>query len=250
MTASKKDIETWRLERFKSFIANFPEGEVEPTEEPDFLVRGHERIVGIELTDLHREAPLGQIPEQASEAMRKRVVARAQEIYINRQLQPVMAAFFLDDRIHIKKSEVEALAEKFAEFVAANCPAPNSSIEVPQGWEDWRELPSVLHSISVHRLDVVTKTFFSSPGATWVPAITREDVDRALSSKELKYNSYRTKCDEAWLVINIDIESMTTYFQLDLDVLVRPFCTRFDRVFLVQHFVGKAHELRVQADDL
>ncbi|WP_129516506.1 hypothetical protein [Burkholderia stabilis] len=250
MTASKKDVETWRLQRFKSFIANFPEGEVEPTEEPDFLIRGHGRIVGIELTDLHRQTPLGQIPEQASEAMRKRVVARAQEIYKNRQLQPVMASFFLDDRIHIRKSEVEALAEEFAELIAANCPAPNSSIEVQQGWEDRRALPSILHSVSIHRLDVVTKPFFSSPGATWVAAITREDVKRALSSKEPKYRSYRTKCDEAWLVINTDIESITTYFEFDHEVLGGPFCTQFDRVFLVQHFAGKAYELNVQADDI
>ncbi|MBU9491753.1 hypothetical protein [Burkholderia multivorans] len=243
MVAPKKDVEIWRLECFKSFIADFPKGEVVPTEEPDFLIRGHGHIVGIELTDLHHQTAPGRIPEQASEAMRRRVVARAQEIYISRQLQPVMASFFLDDRIHIKKSEVEALAEEFANVIAANCPAPNSSIEVPQGWEDTRALPSILHSVSIRRLDVVTKTFFSAPGATWVPTITREDVERALSGKELKYDSYMTKCDEVWLVINTDTESMTTYFEFDPEILSRPFSTQFDHVFLVQHLARKAYEL-------
>lgn len=247
MAASKKELEFSRLERFKSFMPDFPMGEVEPTEEPDFLVRGPDRIVGLELTDLHRETLPGQTPEKATEAMRQRVVTRAREIYATRQLPPVSASFFLDDRIHVKKSEVEALAQDFADLVASNVPSPNSSKDVSEDWGDVQSFPSILHSLSIHRLDGVTKAFFNSPSATWLATLKREDVERALAAKEPKYSAYRDKCDEAWLVINADTASMSTWFEFDLDVLNNPFATRFDRVFLVQHFGGKAHELRLQA---
>jgi hypothetical protein len=243
MTASKKKVERWRLEQLRSFISDFPNGVIQPTEEPDFLVNQQGYVLGIELTDLYRKAELGQVPEQAAEAMRQRVVARAQQIYCSWQLPPVLASFFLDDRAHIKKPEVDRLARALANLVARNVPEPNSTIDVTRKWNNAPELPGVLRSLSVHRMDAVSKTFFSSPGATWVVAITREDIMRALSDKEPRYPIYRGKCDEVWLVINSDIEPMSTWFEFDMAVLTEPFSTRFDRVLLVQHFSGKAHEL-------
>ena len=246
MPVSKKYLERCRLERFKSFITDFPSGTVESTEEPDFLVRSEQRVVGIELTDLHHDVLPGQVPQQASEAMRHRVVERAQQIYSSGGHPPVRASFYLDDRVHIKKPEVENLAKSLAQLVIGNIPSPNSSSEVPSDWDDNREIPSVLYKLSVHRLDVVTKTSFIAPGATWVGTISRNDIERALASKDPKHAAYRAKCDEAWLVINSDIESMSTWFDLDMDTLNAPFATNFDRLFLVQHFGGKAHELQVR----
>jgi hypothetical protein len=247
MTVSKKAIELWRLERFKTLIRDFPAGDIEPTEEPDFLIRGPEHIVGIELTDLHRETKAGQVPEQATEAMRSRVVARAQGIYNSRELPPVIASFFLDDRIHLKKHEVEDLASQMADLVEINLPSPGSTSKAPKDWEDTQALPSIVHSCSVHRLDAITRTHFSSPGATWVASLTREDIERALYAKNSKYATYRKKCDECWLVINADIESMATWFEFEVEVFQQTFTTSFDRVFLVQHFGGKAHELALKA---
>lgn len=246
MSGSKKDIELWRLERFKTFIADFPNGTIESTEEPDFLVRTQGWTVGIELTDLHRETPTGEIPQQASEAMRRRVIARAQALYNAGNHPPVLASFFLHDSIHIKKDEVEPLAEDLANLVIANLPEPSSRADVPKDWDDTQPRPSILQSLSINRLDAVTRTFFSSPSATWVATLTREDIERALSSKELKCTTYRTKCDEAWLVINADIESIATWFEFDPEDIKFPFITQFDRVFLVQHFAGKVYELSAQ----
>lgn len=245
MAASKKDIELWRLERFKSFIADLPDGRLEPTEEPDFLVHCEHRVIGIELTELHRGTRPGQVPQQASEAMRNRVVARAKELYDARNQPPVLVSFFLDDRVHIKKSEVEQLATALADLVSGNIPEVNSSAEVPANWQDYRKLPSILHKVLVRRLDVVTKTFFGAPGATWVSSLSREEIMRAVASKEPKLSAYRTRCDEAWLVINADMESMATWFDFDSAPLQERFATAFDRVFVVRHFGGKAIELGI-----
>ena len=245
MAASKKDIEVWRLERFKRFIADFPDGRLEPTEEPDFLVHCESRVIGIELTDLHRVTRPGQVPQQASEAMRNRVAARANELYDARNQPPAQVTLFLNDRVHIKKAEVEHFAAELVDLVSDNIPAANSSVQVPADWQDFRKLPSILHKVAIRRLDAVTKTFFSAPGATWVASLSREDIVRALKRKEPKLTAYRTCCDEAWLVINADIESMATWFDFDSAPLLESFATAFDRVFVVQHFGGKAHELGI-----
>lgn len=245
MAASKKEIELWRLGRFKSFIADFPDGHVESTEEPDFLVHAENQIIGIELTDLHRGTPAGQIPQQASEAMRHRVVKRAQEIYESWNLPPVIVSLFLSDQLHVKKSEVGQLALELASLVASNVPEENASSEVPSDWNDFRKLPNILHKLSVRRLDVVTKTFFSAPGATWVPHLGREEIERVILIKEPKLPTYRARCSEVWLVINSDMESMSTWFNFESAPLQDPFVTNFNRVFVVQHFAGRVHELRL-----
>lgn len=247
MSDPKKELETYRLERFKSFLGEaFPNGEVEPTEEPDFLVRSAGRVIGIELTDSYKSTVEGQIPDQASESMRKRVIDRAQAIYLSRPLPPVLATFFLNDRIHIEKTAVEEIAKSLADLVERNIPAVGGESKIPKDWDDEQVLPSVLHEASVRAFESVTETFFSSPGATWVPQLMREDVLRALKSKDSKYPMYRMKCEEAWLLINIDMETMATWFQMEPSVFEESFETPFDRVYLVQHFGGKVTALKVR----
>ncbi len=90
------------------------------------------------------------------------------------------------------------------------------------------------------------KTFFNAPCAAWIATISRDDIQRVLASKEPKHATYRTRCDVAWLVINADTESTSTWFEFDPSHLADPFLTDFSRVFLVQHFKGKAFELNVR----
>jgi hypothetical protein len=239
---TKKDIETLYFGRFRSLLADFPQGTIIPTEEPDFLVRGYESTIGVELTELHRETPAGIVPPQASEAMRHRVVARAQEIYAAKGLPPVYCTVFMNDD-HIKRDEVETLAAAVADIVLRNFPAPNSSREESYKWTSRSYFPEIVKSVAVHRLDAITKNFFSCPGATWVPTLSSADINRALASKESKCSTYRTRCDEVWLLINMDIGSMSTWFEFDSTTLAVPFKTSFDRVFIMRHFGGELREL-------
>jgi hypothetical protein len=55
--AVKKARERAYLERFRENFASFPEGEVIPSEHPDFLVKTQPRWIGIELTEYHVQEP-------------------------------------------------------------------------------------------------------------------------------------------------------------------------------------------------
>jgi hypothetical protein len=246
MPQSKKEVEVVYFDRLKSAMPSFPDGIVEPTEEPDFLVRSPNNVLGIELTELHREAPQGVPPEQASEAMRHRVVARAQEIYAATDNPPVRVTVFMNDRIHIKKGEVESLASAISQIAIRNLPGQNSSREESYEWTNRAYFPEILHSVTVHRLDVLTRSFFSVPGATWVATLAPEDIERALQLKEAKYATYRLRCDSAWLVINADIGPMSTWFEFESEALEKPFRTSFDRVFVLRHFGNKLFELNLE----
>lgn len=249
MKASKKDTELFRLERFKCFTTDFPIGRIETTEVPDFLVFGESRVIGIELTDLYRQTSGAEAEQQVSEAMRTRVLARAQQIYVARHHPAVQATLFLDDRTRIKKSEVEQLATDIANLVATHIPAANSSAQIRPDWRATWRLPKPVIELYIYRRDSVKKTFFSAVKTTWVTTLRSADIERVLMQKAPKYPDYRKRCDEAWLVINADMESMATWFEFDSTLLTEPFVTNFDRVFLMRHFEGKAYELGVAGAD-
>jgi hypothetical protein len=243
--AKKKDIEVHYLERLRAAMPDFPEGQIEPTEEPDFLIHGATSTIGIELTELHRDGPVGVKPQQALEAMRHRVVARAQELYVAKGLPPVKVSVFMRDSHDIKKEHVQTLAEALCQLVERNLPAPNSSKKEEYDWVNRSHFPEPILEVSVHRLDVITKTFFSVPGATWVSTLSNTDIQRALAPKEPKYPTYRLKCDQAWLVINADIGPMSTWFEFDASVPLLPLRTQFERVFVLRHFGSRLLELQV-----
>ncbi len=243
MPRSKKDLEGAYLMRFRAAIQDFPVGRVDPTEEPDFLVIGPDSVVGIELTELHRDSVAGAIPQQASEAMRKRVVARAQEIYVAGGHPPARVTLYLDDTIHVERQDVERFAVMLCDVAIQNLPLPNASSQVSIGMPGSSAFPPILCSVTVHRLDVITRTHFNNPGGTWVAPIEVTDVERALASKEEKCATYRKRCDVVWLLVNAEIESMSTWFDPDSGVLAAPYKTSFDRVFVMFHFSNRVVEL-------
>ncbi|QSA97701.1 hypothetical protein [Methylococcus sp. EFPC2] len=242
MPLSKKDIEALYLQRVKGLLVGFPDGVIVQTEEPDFLVQGESLTIGIELTELHREAPAGTVPLQAAEAMRNRVVRRAQELYTVAGLPPIRCTVFIREQ-HIKKDQVEALATAVAKIAERNLPGSNQSRSESYDWVNRAYFPEVLDTVTVHRLDQITENFFSSPGSTWVIPLAASDIERALSAKNPKYSVYRAKCDQAWLVINADISTMSTWYKFERSVIAGRFKTPFDRVFLLRHFASELHEL-------
>jgi len=148
---SKKDVERAYLERFRSLIPDFPPGRIEATEEPDFLVHQPASILGLELTDLHRDTPSGIRPQQADEAMRHRVVARAQTLYVASGNPPVRVSVFFNQHHQIQKLDVEQLARCIADLATRNLPAQGTSREQGYDWVNRAYFPEAIHKIKVQR---------------------------------------------------------------------------------------------------
>jgi hypothetical protein len=243
--AKKKEIETHYLGRFRAAISDFPFGQIEPTEEPDFLIHGEHQTIGIELTELHCFTPVGVKPKQALEAMRHRVAARAQDLYVAKGLPPVRVSVFMRDAHDIKRPDVQTLAEAICQFVEGCLSRLNDSQTKEYASDKGHHLPEPILNVSVHRLDAINKALFTVPGAAWVPTLSDADIQRAIAPKELRYSAYRQKCDQAWLVINTNIGPMSTWFEFDSSTPLLALTTPFERVFVLGHFGSELVELRV-----
>jgi hypothetical protein len=244
MPLSKKEIESYYLERFKELLPGFPSGMVIPTEEPDFLVETPSGHVGIELTELHVAASPGSVPVQASLAMRQRTVDRAQAIYAAGGHPPIRCTVFMSNE-HIHKSEVEDLATAIASIAIKNLPPGYGSVREDYNWLNRDYFPERIHSVAVHRLDAITRTHFNCPGAVWVPHLVTEDIERAIGPKGGKYSAYRTRCAEAWLVVCADTTTMSTWFEFEPPALCATYRAPFERVFVMRQFGSLLHELTI-----
>ncbi len=242
MPLAKKDIERYYLDRFKALCPDFPAGIVTSSEEPDFLIADGARTVGIEITELHRAPPSNGAPQQASEAMRHRVVTRAQTIYEAVGGPPIHCSLFFGER-HISKNEVEPLASVIAKLAYRNLPAVNASLEEDYEWTNRAYFPDVLHTIHVHRLDKLTITHFSCPGFTWASTLTPADLDRRLAPKEKRCGHYLQRCDTVWLLLITATEVMSTWFNFNIDSLFAPVQSQFGKIFVLRHFAGTLHEI-------
>ena len=244
MPPPKKAIERHYFDRFQALLQPFPNGAITPTEEPDFLVVGSARTIGVELTELHRDTPAGQVPPQATEAMKHRVAARAQELYMEAGHSPVRCTILMHDQ-HIQRAEVEPLATAIVGIAVRNMPHPNSTTHEAFDWVNRHYFPEIINRVNLHRRDVITESHFTCPGATWVPRLSSSDIERAIAAKEGKYATYRQRCDDAWLLINADIGSMSTWFDFDEGAIAGSFSTSFNRVFVMLHFGQALHELTI-----
>lgn len=233
--AAKKRLERLRLERFRSQFAAFPAGELIAGEEPDFLVRGPTRTIGIELTELHREVPAGTQAPQAQESLRRRIAERAEALHVARG-HPHLHAYIHFSGVKLSKRGVEPLAQALAGLIAETIPCPAESLRIEVDYANLDRLPGEISSITTYNLPGAERSFFSTPGSTWMAHLQPGDVERALKSKDEKYRTYREKCDEAWLVIGCNGEFMSTWFEGVDAAAAFELPTPFDRVFVMSYF--------------
>lgn len=242
---TKKQVERWQFDRFCQIHGALTEGNVVEDEEPDFLVP-EGRLIGVELTELYWEEVSGALPHQAIEALRARIAEAAWRKYDVKGLSPVYVSINFNTSYVPGKRDVQRLSDAIADWAANHIPAAGTSFSEEYNWENREYFPSEVNHLSIFSFAGVEKSFFSSPGAAFIPELRRNDIERALHLKEPKVETYRKKCEEAWLLINCDGGCLSNVFKLSDEVLDEVFDSSFDRAFLFQHVAGKVHELHLR----
>ena len=242
---TKKQVERWQFDRFRQIHGALTEGNVVEDEEPDFLVSDG-RLVGVELTELYWEEASGALPHQAIEALRARIAEAAWRKYDVKGLSPVHVSVHFNPSYVLGKRDVPRLSDAIADWAASHIPAAGTSFSEEYEWENRAYFPKEVDQLSIFNFAGFEESFFSSPGAAFIPELCRNDIERALRLKEPKVETYRTKCEEVWLLINCDGGRLSNVFKLSDGVLDEVFDSSFDRAFLFQHVAEKVHELHIR----
>ena len=237
------------LQRFREKFADFPEGEVVPSEHPDFLIKAQPRWIGIELTEYHVLEPSeGRgSPTRALEGTEDKVLRTASEQYQSKGLPPVVVNVLWHPHRALDRRRIPELAADLADLVQENVPGPNQSVTIrDRDRLAERPLPQEVASLTVVRRKSISKNSWTSVRGAFVPTLTPSELQQIMWNKEAKVLSYRQQCREVWLLIVARGFEPSTHVDLGSEIEVHEFESSFDRVFFLHHADEYVAELRLR----
>lgn len=240
---AKKDLERQYLDRVRDLLADFPPGVVHEGEQPDFLVATADRVIGIEITELHRANNSQPVPMQGREAIRDQIVQRAKALYEGEKGPLINCCVHLKD-LSYRRTDIEPLAAKIAALAKRNIPPKGMPAKREQyDWVNREYFPEEVDYIRVARFEGLTENFFGTAGSTWAEPLTPDTVRAVIDAKEGNIDEYLRRCAEVWLVIVTDGQTMSTWFNSADQVKAAAFTTRFARVIILRLFGSELIEL-------
>ena len=217
------------LRRFQSNYSLFPEGEIEPTEQPDFIINGCKKI-GIEITQIFQdqENPKGSLIRKI-ETYQRHLLEDTVEA-----LKDIGARFCLID-IGISKQNFSTslkpkiLARICTTEIQNNIPETANFENLTLNINNEGQLPRLIDHVTVWFSSSLSDFEYveSSGGVGMV--LTNEKLQFILKKKEDQIKAYK-KCDEYWLIIK-EGSSMADYFPV-IDINKSNVQTSFDKIFL------------------
>jgi hypothetical protein len=223
-----KESEFFYLEKFKEIFPDFPDGIINPDEEPDFLIKTESKIVGIEITDYYRERPPKiKSPLQQKLTTRRKIVDLAKSIYDKQGLPPLFVHVHFNLHFRCSEREVQAFAEKIAQFVEQSLLKPSSEVlcrahEIPMQGVDLIYIKK--RTSGINR--------WTAPFASFVPSISPQQIQGVLDGKNTHCAKYRKKCDIIWLVLVMDRFKPSSFSLIPETTLEYSYNHLFDSAFL------------------
>jgi hypothetical protein len=239
----KKEKERRILEEFIKCYSGFPEGEIEGSEAPDFLVRAPTQVVGIELVEFVRgQSNRGSLIRQA-ESSREELIKQARKEYARRNKTPLQVSFFWCGESPLEKKSIPNLAKAIADIVDKYC--SYGEIKLKEQLEN-TPLEGILDSIVIRRLHGLQRNEWISPEAGWV-GIEPQELQNIISSKQKNMRRYLAKCNTVWLVIYAEgshISSTVVLSDIEKIAKQHQFISHFQRVVFFDLWTRKSYNLK------
>jgi hypothetical protein len=241
----KKNRELAHLEHFRTICPFFPDGKIEKAEKPDFLVYTGESILGIEHTEIFQPGPSDGTSLQAKDNLGQRVVRKAKELYLQRNSQPLHIQVFFNQKVNIRKKEIDRLAKMVLNLVETTPIVLGEPITLKRTKENAEYFPIEVVMVHIYAHPKIKENSWHSSSAGRIPKLTPEYLQDKINRKELKLDHYNTRCEEIWLLIVADDFRIPSTVDLSELVLVHRYISRFNRVFFFWNSTRRYFELQV-----
>jgi hypothetical protein len=240
-----KERELNHLLRFKEVCPYFPDGEIECTEKPDFIVHASNSLLGIEHTEIFQPGPSDGSSLQAQDSLGEKVVCKAYNLYSNEHTKPLFVQILFNPRVVIGKKDVDHLAKAIVNLIEMTPIESGLPITLRRTRENLAFFP--IGIVMLHICDHVkgkgNKWFSSSAG--WIPEVSSQYLQEKITNKEQKLDLYKTKCLEIWLLLVADNARIPSSVDLNQVELMHHYSTKYNRVFLFWNSTCRYVELQL-----
>lgn len=240
-TLKQKKKEQLHFHLFKRLYKQFPDGKVyhQRGQRPDFLIEHSNGILGIEHTEIFKSKPTGQpYNPQQQEGFLRKIVDQAKIICEKKGVDPLQVKVWFKGINHITGTKDQSkLSESLAEFVESwNKKSPDAhELLKPQA-----KIPEI-SQIDIRRGTLngkiwLTSHRWSKEGAGWVKRQFIEELQKCLDEKNDKYEKYRKKCEECWLLVVANRSNPAQCFDIDFggEVKAHNYYSKFDKTFYME----------------
>lgn len=240
---AKEEADLWKLKHFRR-LHPVPEGQVDSRDEsPDIVIYATDRRIGIEITDIyHSSGASGSKVQQAAGERDGLMCLLAREL--DKRSVPPVAVSYHGDAPRLTSGGRKDLAERLARYIAPRVPEPGEVFsKCANHWPYDPELPPEVFALRVARYRCLTRISCDGSHAVFVPGLNAADVLRCVATKDRKAPAYRSRCDEAWLLMCINTADLATAYSLETFASPSAIATDFDRLFLLSILEPQVHEI-------
>jgi len=237
----QKVRERQHLEILRRACPDFPGGDVQQQESPDFVIG--DDLVGVEVTGIYRTPEPGNRPMKEQESLRTRVVEGAERLCTEAGLPGLYVSAYFSQLL---PTAVPELSSTLASVVADNVPGEGERLRLEFGrgstW-DRRELQVV----TIARPDGYEDSLWDPSGAAqYLAPISPAVVQDCIDGKSAKLGGYKDRFGETWLLLVMDDFSHSGHFNISPATLGHEYQAGFDRVWLATTFEGDVNDLTVR----
>lgn len=239
--APSRRVEDFHIERFLAAAGLSLEGNPQPSERPDCLLRIDGELIGVEHTEFFLPVDRGQVPHQQLNALQVLAVEQARRLFRQRGGPALYVYPVFDDRRGPRtKRDAYGLAERLAELVARNGWPRSLKSET---FEAWRDLPGIHSYIVMPSVDGEDELWHGGSGG-WVATVEAAHVQAALDRKAPLYPQYVQRVPAVWLLVVNDMLRGGTPCEIGPGARGAVYSTSFDRVFWLEFVSETVTELR------
>jgi hypothetical protein len=242
VVSTKKDLERYYLDLFRSTFPSFPAGSIEDGESPDFIICAPDGKIGIELTRIYQRESINRPPQQVQESERQSLVAEARRRYETMKLDPVQVHVSFAGDTHFTKKNRKQYALTIAKLVAKNLPPLNSWLDFENKFDSPESFPLEVHSVNIVRFASLTGNSWSVPVGGFVQEDCRQDFQMKISEKDVLLQKYRA-CSRQWLLLVAEWSGPSSFFEPSVETLTYCYHASFDRVFFLNPTTHHSSEL-------
>lgn len=225
----KKCRELIHLTHFKEICSFFPDGEIEKTEKPDFIVHTPHKKLGIEHTEIFQPGIPNGESLQAQDSLAQRVVDEANKLYLQNHSQPLWIQVLFNSKVKIIKQDVHRIAEMVVQLIEVAPIESGEYIILKRNSDNSKYFPQEIAMIHMQPTKRDNMWRCSSIGS--VPELTQQQLQEKIDKKEQKLDSYTQNCSEIWLLIVADDLRIPSSVGLTQSASTYQYNTRFDRAF-------------------
>lgn len=244
-----KTRELIHLEHFKETWNLFPNGEIEKSEKPDFIVHTSGGPIGIEHTEIFQPAPSNGASLQAQDALAQRIVSQASNIYIQNHTQPLYVQILFRPRVRLRKEVVTSLAKAVSSIIESAQLKPGIPITLKRTKENSDYFPVEIAMMHLYSHPTGKENFWRCSSAGTIPKLTADYLQEKINQKDKKLDDYRSRCPILWLLVVADDLRIPSTMDISSPASLHHYETSFDRVFFFWNATRQFLELQLARDN-